>query len=177
MTRYAESTTVSSDTSRAEIERTLTRYGADQFMTRIVVEERGFETPCWVWKGPHHELGYGLLHFEGRRFYAHRVSHILFKGPIAPGLTIDHLCRQHPCVNPDHLEAVTRGENVLRGHHAKVLAHHRGCCVKGHPMDDENTYTSPKGQRQCRSCRRVRQREQARARRARGKLPSPGATA
>ena len=32
MTRYAESTTVSSEASRGEIERTLTRYGADQFM-------------------------------------------------------------------------------------------------------------------------------------------------
>lgn len=32
MTRYAENTDVSSDKSRAEIERTLARYGADQFM-------------------------------------------------------------------------------------------------------------------------------------------------
>lgn len=32
MSRYAENTSVASDRSRAEIERTLTRYGADQFM-------------------------------------------------------------------------------------------------------------------------------------------------
>ena len=32
MTQYAENTTVSSEKSRAEIERTLTRYGADEFM-------------------------------------------------------------------------------------------------------------------------------------------------
>lgn len=32
MSRYAENTTVSSEKSRGEIERTLTRYGADQFM-------------------------------------------------------------------------------------------------------------------------------------------------
>ena len=32
MTRYAENTTVSSESSRGEIERTLSRYGADQFM-------------------------------------------------------------------------------------------------------------------------------------------------
>lgn len=42
MTRYAASTDVSSDRSRAEIERTLTRYGARQFMygydqTRAIV--------------------------------------------------------------------------------------------------------------------------------------------
>lgn len=32
MSRYAENTSVSSEASRAEIERTLARYGADQFM-------------------------------------------------------------------------------------------------------------------------------------------------
>jgi hypothetical protein len=32
MSRYAENTTVGSDRSRAEIEKTLARYGADQFM-------------------------------------------------------------------------------------------------------------------------------------------------
>ena len=32
MTRYAEKTSVASDRSRAEIEKTLVRYGADQFM-------------------------------------------------------------------------------------------------------------------------------------------------
>jgi hypothetical protein len=32
MSRYAENTSVSSEKSRGEIERTLTRYGADQFM-------------------------------------------------------------------------------------------------------------------------------------------------
>jgi len=32
MARYAENTTVTSEKSRAEIERTLSRYGADQFM-------------------------------------------------------------------------------------------------------------------------------------------------
>lgn len=42
MSRYAEGTTVSSDASRAEIERTLRRYGAEQFLygwetTRAVI--------------------------------------------------------------------------------------------------------------------------------------------
>lgn len=45
MSRYAESTTVAADKSRAEIERTLQRYGADQFMygwetSRAVIQFR-----------------------------------------------------------------------------------------------------------------------------------------
>lgn len=38
MTRYAAQTSVSSDKSRAEIERLLLRYGADQFMYGLLPE-------------------------------------------------------------------------------------------------------------------------------------------
>jgi hypothetical protein len=32
-------------------------------------------------------------------------------------MVIDHLCRVTNCVNPDHLEVVTRRENIIRGSH------------------------------------------------------------
>jgi hypothetical protein len=40
---------------------------------------------------------------------------------IPDGLTLDHLCRNKSCVNPDHLEPVTREENTVRKHRIKKL--------------------------------------------------------
>ncbi len=51
---------------------------------------------------------------------AHRWFYEQAKGPIPDGLSIDHLCRVPPCVNPDHLEAVSHTENVRRGKAAKL---------------------------------------------------------
>lgn len=58
---------------------------------------------------------YGSLTISGRRHAAHRVAWILAHGRDIPeGLFIDHLCCNKRCVNAEHLEAVTPGENVRR---------------------------------------------------------------
>lgn len=69
---------------------------------------------CWLWTGAPH-LGYGRFS-RGRSgaTYAHRVAYELLVGPIPDGLTLDHLCWNTLCVNPDHLEPVTRAENTRR---------------------------------------------------------------
>lgn len=74
------------------------------------------KTPgCWRWTGAIQSAGYGSIGLgEGRVGSAHRVAYELLVGPIPPGLTIDHLCRNTWCVNPAHLEAVTHQENVRR---------------------------------------------------------------
>lgn len=78
------------------------------------------ETGCWVWLKSRSELGYGRMNRRGTVYYAHRVYYERHKGPIPKGLCIDHLCRNPPCVNPDHLEAVTNAENCRRGDKARL---------------------------------------------------------
>jgi hypothetical protein len=71
---------------------------------------------CWEWVGRKQLQGYGRLRVNGKKQYAHRYSFdISPRGPITPGLQIDHLCRNPSCVNPNHLEQVTSRENTSRG--------------------------------------------------------------
>ncbi len=71
---------------------------------------------CWLWTGSKND-GYGKFRpvANQRPVLAHRYAYELLVGPIPRDLTLDHLCRVHSCVNPEHLEPVTRRENILRG--------------------------------------------------------------
>lgn len=84
--------------------------------TRYVEEDRGYDTPCWIWQLKISQTnGYGHVNAGGKDFLAHRYYYEQHKGPIPAGLTIDHLCRVRECVNPDHLEAVPMHINQRRG--------------------------------------------------------------
>lgn len=119
---------------------------------------------CWLWTGATYPNGYG--HFKRpnlrKTVSAHRGFYELLRGPIPAGLDLDHLCRVRCCVNPAHLEPVTRRENLRRGGVLERLQRHaaeRGqaeACKKGHGMTPENTYVYPNGaHRACRACLRA----------------------
>lgn len=76
---------------------------------------------CWEWRGQRSTTGYGRICF-GQWRYAHRLAYEYFIGPIAPGLELDHLCRNPLCANPNHLEPVTHKINMERGAHSKASA-------------------------------------------------------
>ena len=110
---------------------------------------------CWNWIGGINSEDYPQFLFEGRTQPAHRVAYKLIVGQIPKGLVIDHLCRNTHCVNPQHLEAVTSGENVLRGIGPTAMQARQTHCKRGHSL--ENAYT-PKGRssRNCRICQAAR---------------------
>jgi hypothetical protein len=86
----------------------------DRIRSRIHVDT---DTGCHVFTGALTAEGYGLVGLGGRGDgvgYTHRLLYADTKGPIPDGLHIDHLCRNRACCNPDHLEAVTQGENNRR---------------------------------------------------------------
>jgi len=49
-----------------------------------------------------------------RQMEGHRASFIAFNGRLPVGGTVDHHCKNPPCVNPGHLGEATSAENVAR---------------------------------------------------------------
>jgi hypothetical protein len=82
------------------------------------------KTPCcWIWRGNWSARGYGYLYRNGSFYRAYRVAFRLFVGDVPAGLELDHLCRLPLCVNPEHLEPVTRQENLRREAEARRRRH------------------------------------------------------
>ena len=131
-----------------------------------LVERRGPDQ-CWLWQGGTTPRGYGRFmvgsRSDGSRrlVYPHRLAYELVVGPIPEGFSIDHLCRTPSCVNPAHLEAVTPRVNVLRGVSPAASQARQVACLYGHAFDEANTYVDPRGRRNCRACRRARERRTA----------------
>lgn len=87
---------------------------------RYVSEDRGYQTPCWIWQLHLAGNGYGMMTVDGCPRAVHRIHFEQANGPIPPDLQLDHLCRVRECVNPDHLEPVTSAVNTQRGSIAKL---------------------------------------------------------
>lgn len=110
------------------------------------VDRRGPDE-CWPWTAASNEKGYGRFWLNGRTVPAHRVAYELEVGPI-----------------PAHLEPVTHAENLRRANtfdlgsrrrrEAAEITH----CPAGHPYSGDNLYVSPSGARNCRTCKRERDR-------------------
>ncbi|AYD84855.1 hypothetical protein SEA_ZULU_41 [Mycobacterium phage Zulu] len=108
------------------------------------------EYPCINWEGTVHGEGYGKL-ADGR--LAHRVAFEDHYGylPQEP-YVVDHECRNRLCIQPFHLQAITRAENSLLGVRRRDLP---GKCPKGH-----NDWKLKKnGHRRCAQCHRDWERE------------------
>jgi hypothetical protein len=144
---------------------------ADRFWLKVdfdgpVPEHRPELGPCWSWIASTNSKGYGQImvgsRVDGTRklVRAHRLAYELLVGHIPTDaeagyrVTLDHLCRNHGCVNPAHLEVVSHRENVLRGVGLSATNAVKTHCPQGHAYDARNTYRSRGNSRLCRACHR-----------------------
>jgi hypothetical protein len=131
---------------------------ARRIRDRWIAEDRGYSTPCWIWLLARNKKGYGVARVGTRMISAHRAVFEELQGEVPSGLQLDHLCRTHECVNPEHLEPVTARENILRGVGLSAVNARKNHCIKGHEFTVENTYIDTLGKRNCRRCRIERKR-------------------
>lgn len=115
---------------------------------------------CWIWTGTQRPDGYGLAWRDGRYVRAHRAVYEIERGPIPPGMQIDHrFCRNKICVNPDHLFVCTAQENREEPDNIIGMRMRQTHCKRGHELYGENLHVDANGARQCRMCRRMRERK------------------
>lgn len=107
-------------------------------------------TGCWIWFGATMSNGYGRFD----QLLAHRFAYVQFKGEIPENCEVDHRCYMRACVNPDHLQAISRVENIRRQRSWGKGLQHKTVCPQGHPYSGENLYLHPNGIQSCRTCRR-----------------------
>ena len=125
----------------------------DAFLSRLKDNaDTSNPAACWIWTGRTDRDGYARFGSGG---LAHRMAYIAFKEPIPEGHEIDHLCRTRACVNPDHLEAVTKAVNTLRSLAPSAINAREVRCIHGHPFTEANTLYGKNGRRTCRTCLRA----------------------
>lgn len=117
------------------------------FQERSAVDGNG----CWIWQLWTTQRGYPILNRNRKKIRAHRAAYEAANGPIPAGATVDHICFVPACVNPDHLQILSRSENSRRQRVAIAEA-----CPAGHMRDAGNLHYTPGGRRVCKACRRER---------------------
>jgi hypothetical protein len=131
----------------------LTPVQVDRFWSKVDVVPGN----CWEWTASRTATGgYGQVRINEISLRAHRVAYALLIGDTP--LELDHLCRNRLCVNPDHLEPVTRRENWERGQNNAAMNARKTHCKHGHELSGDNLRIkrySGKTERLCLTCYRA----------------------
>lgn len=121
-----------------------------RLLANVAVEPNGCHVSLYS-RGSH---GYPQIgwHEKGRTItrLAHRVAWEAAHGPIPVEMTLDHICRNKPCINPQHLRLLTNSENGRRNWRDFPLGQ---ICVRGHKGERVNY----RGRNRCPECWKIYQ--------------------
>lgn len=116
--------------------------------------ERNRKPECIQWAGPIDRDGYARGP-EGR--LAHRQAWAEAHGVTPNGLIVRQTCGFRACINPDHLEALSRVELAQRFRDVAPVNQHKGSCARGHQLVGDNVRDAVHNGRHvqvCRTCSR-----------------------
>jgi hypothetical protein len=114
---------------------------------------------CWEWQGTKFNTGYGAIRLGTvamgtvNTYLTHRIAYQVMICELPKVLTLDHLCRNIVCWNPDHLDPCPTQVNTSRGTSPIIANLLKTHCPQGHPYSGENLYQRPGSTaRICRAC-------------------------
>lgn len=114
---------------------------------------------CWIYVRSTDRVGYVQISNGTKLVMAHRAVYEREYGPIKEGLEIDHTCNTRNCLNPSHMEQVTRSENVRRSSAWKtlpnVITNRTGICKRGHNNMKVKDVGGGKLAKYCVDCRKL----------------------
>jgi hypothetical protein len=106
---------------------------------------------CELWPaGKLNSSGYGTAWVDGKPRMAHYLAFERARGPVLPGMVLDHLCRRRRCCAVAHLQPITQAENTRRrahGYRVRTMVR----CPAGHDLFAHGRRT-PEGGVICRIC-------------------------
>lgn len=105
---------------------------------------------CELWTGKLGSNGRPIVWLGRAPVNAYVIAYERLHGAVPADHVVDHVCRRVLCVNPAHLEAVTKPENERRKSMRYRLARRR--CRRGHPLTEATRLTTPEMGVLCRTC-------------------------
>ena len=145
--------------------------GCDRVLARLA---RGPATPgneCVLFEGYIGADGYGRVNRGprgGSPKLAHRYAYELLVGSIPEGHELHHRCGVRACVNPEHLQVVTRAEHRSLEREAKTHCH------RGHPYSIYARNHQGRAAIYCTECQRMTTRRRRLLSGPLSEAPSPG---
>lgn len=110
---------------------------------------------CWNWTSTTRGkpgCRYGSFWDKGRFVAAHRFSYETYVDDIREE-TIDHICGNKLCVNPNHLQQLSNKENIAKSNSTPAINARKRHCKHGHALFGHNLYLRKEGGRTCKTCR------------------------
>lgn len=78
----------------------------------ILARSKALWSGCRVMTVAPDRDGYTRVRHGGKRFGSHRLAYEAFVGAIPEGFEVHHECGVRCCVNPAHLQALSRDEHM-----------------------------------------------------------------
>lgn len=88
---------------------------------RYTVEDRGYETPCWISDRTKQAGGHAQMRLGRKTYWVHRIAYERECGPIPKGMHVHHRCEQPACQRTSHMTLRTlKDHGIEHGHLSDV---------------------------------------------------------